>query len=246
MFKIHRKWRVIKKLGIVAVHFGGSRSFPQVAALHEKSGYFRLTCGECGWGTSVVLLPTFWAMNRLFQGAPVQTRWQTDDEDLCLSLASRIAHLDVSAQVRLHPPEPQSITAHVSVQVESDPALDGVLDERPDEAFKPVMLSSMRIDEALWDTDAALIHSQAHPLPAQGWILEPGLQGNRFALRGGTSRWKTRAPTIEITLDRVLSLAGWVTPSVDPNDDNIGLWAGSPSWLRSWNYTLVASSDTSA
>ena len=241
MFPKHGPWRVTQNRNIIAVNFGEARAFPQIAALHLESSYFRLTRGGCGWGTSVVLMPSLWAMNRLFQGARVQARWRVDGENLCFSLSGRIAHLDVTAQIALHPPEADSVKAQVQVKVEGDAALDQFLDERPGEAFKPVMLSSMRLNDNLWDACDAFVDEARVALPAHGWI-GAGASGTRFGLRGGTSRWKTLAPTTEIVLDRELPIRGWVTPSRDPNDDNIGLWAASSTLLRSWNYTVVASS----
>jgi len=34
--------------------------------------------------------------------------------------------------------------------------------------------------------------------------------------------------------------SGWVTPSNDPNDDNVGFWAASNQIIRSWQYTVIA------
>lgn len=238
MFK-KGSWRVVQNRGILAIHFHREGAWPQIAALHPGSSYFRLTCGACGWGTSVVVLPSFWMMNRLFQGARVQTRWHVEGDDLCLDFTGCIAHLDVTGQIRLPAPEAQSTKARVSVQVASDAALNGFLDERPGEAFKPVMLSSMRLDDQMWDARAALVDEDVVDLPAQGWIGEPRT-ARRFGLRGGQSRWKPLAPTTEIVLNRELTIAGWVTPSADPNDDNVGLWASSTTVLRDWNYEIVA------
>lgn len=239
------RWQVARNKRILAVHYGQGRAFPQIAALHLKSGYFRLTCGPCGWGTSVVLLPTFWTQGALFQGAPIEARWQIEENALRIVFKSRIAQLEVEGQIDLLPPKADSVTAKVSVHVDGHAALD----HRTGEAFKPVMLSSMRVADDLWDANLAFVgaHSefegdQSWPLPSRGWIMQPGATKKTasFGLQGGTSRWKKNAPTVEIALDRKLRVSGWVTPSRNPNDDNIGLWAASSCLLRSWSYTIVS------
>jgi hypothetical protein len=35
-------------------------------------------------------------------------------------------------------------------------------------------------------------------------------------------------------------ITGWVTASVDPNDDNAGFWCASEGFLASWSYTVTA------
>jgi hypothetical protein len=52
-----------------------------------------------------------------------------------------ISSLTVQIELRLSPPAQDSISADVDVNVDGDVALD----DRPGEAFKPMMLSSMRI-----------------------------------------------------------------------------------------------------
>ena len=241
------QWQVAAGKRIVAIHYGQGRAFPQIAALHLNSGYFRLTSGPCGWGTSIVLLPTFWTRGALFQGAPIEARWQVEENALRILLKSRIAQLEVEGQIDLLPPKADSVTAKVSVQVDGHVELD----HRTGETFKPVMLSSMHVADDLWDANLAFVgaHSeiegefQSWLLPSRGWIMKPGdtKKTTRFGLQGGTSRWKQNAPTVEIALDRKLRVCGWVTPSQNPNHDNIGLWAASSRLLRSWNYTVIAS-----
>jgi hypothetical protein len=79
-------------------------------------------------------------------------------------------------------------------------------------------------------------------IPAQGWLIPPipTSSASIFGLLGGTSQWKTSAPTIQIEMNTPIQVAGWVTNSVDPNDDNVGLWAASDQVLDAWNYTVTA------
>ena len=190
-----------------------------------------------GWGTSVVLLPSFWEGDLLYQGAPINATWETIGEDLVLSINGTISSLSVQIQLRLLPPEQDSISAEVAVNVRGDV----VLDERPAEAFKLVMLSSMHISSDKWDTQEAYVDSQAFPLPESKWIVETPIMGNKFGLTGGTSDWKINAPTIEVVMDDDRTITGWVSSSNDPNDDNVGFWAASDQMVHSWQYAITCS-----
>jgi hypothetical protein len=85
------------------------------------------------------------------------------------------------------------------------------LDRRPGEAFKPVALSSMHISADRWDAASAQVDSQSFQIPIRGWIIHPPAVGRAFALRAGSSSWKTKAPALEIGLS-----------------ENRGLQAGRP------------------
>jgi hypothetical protein len=61
-----------------------------------------------------------------------------------------------------------------------------------------------------------------------------------FALLGGSSVWKADAPTVEVRLDRRLAITGWLTPSRNPNGDNLSLWGAAPAFPPAWGYTLTA------
>jgi hypothetical protein len=129
------------------------------------------------------------------------------------------------------------LSATISINVDGNLELDN----RPGEAFKPVMLSSMHISANMWDTKLAYVDSQSFEVPEEGWIIQPPTEGRVFGLQGGTSDWKTNAPTIEVTLDEPMQITGWVTPSSDPNDDNVGFWAASDQIIQSWRYKVIAS-----
>ena len=232
-------WDISQSGSILQIAYGSGTDFPQYAALHLDSSYFRLSYGPTsGWGTSVILLPAFWSRGRYCQGAPVDVRWHEEGSDLVLVITGSICNLDVSQELRLSPPRGNTIEARVTTIVQGSVSLD----RRPGEAFKPVMLSSMRISPTVWDTPSAYLDCQYFPIPQEGWIIppQPAVIGRIFGLRGGTSDWKSNAPTIEITLDQPLQIAGWVTPSGDPNDDNVGYWAASDQLIDRWIYTIRA------
>lgn len=231
-------WTVVDNAGVLQIAYGSGTDFPQYGALHLSSGYLRLVPSRTsGWGTSVVLMPALWTAGAYHQGAPIVATPTINGADLLIPFTGTIAGLQVQGQVRLSPPTQDTITAVVSVTVTGDVPLD---DNRPGEAFKPVMLSSMRISPTVWDSQSAYLDAQPYPLPASGWIVQPPTLAHMFGLQGGTSTWKTNAPTIEVALDQDRQVTGWVTASNDPNNDNVGLWASADTVLPSWQYTVVA------
>ena len=231
-------WKVTEKESIVEVAYGSETDFPQYAALHLESGYFRMNYGPgSGWGTSIILLPPFWEEGIYYQGAPISYNWKTEGSDLLLSFTGNISSLNISGNIRIAPPTQNLLSAAISINVDGNVELDN----RPGEAFKPVMLSSMHISTNMWDTKLAYVDSQSFEVPEEGWIIQPPAQGRIFGLQGGTSDWKINAPTIEVTLDEPAQITGWVTPSNDPNGDNVGFWAASDQIIQSWRYEVTAS-----
>jgi lipoprotein NlpI len=232
-------WRAAYIDQVLEIYYEDGKRKSQYAALHLNSSYFRLVYGpDSGWGTSVILLPVFWSQNTLYQGRPVVAQPHVEGTDLVLYIEGIIGELRVVCQLRINPPEEASILTHVKVQVTGEVDLD----DRPLEAFKPVMLSSMHISSKKWDAPYAYFDRRPQGIPDTGWIIQPPHTGKRFGLRGGTSEWKKNSPTIIIELDRQLKITGWVTASEDPNDDNVGLWAASEQLLTSWEYTIQAQS----
>lgn len=232
-------WNVSRVGGQVRVAYGRGADYPQYAALHLRDSYLRLNYGPgAGWGTSVILLPVYWCGGVCFHGAPVDATWSVEGSDLVLGVSGRIGALDVRLRVRLEPPTPGGLIAHVEGEARGDTRLD----ERPREAFKPVMLSSMRISPTLWDAECALVGGRREAIPPSGWVgAHPLPAASTLGLRGGTSAWKANATTITLEMDRAYSVAGWVTPSADPNDDNVGLWPAADVVLPRWRYSILAS-----
>jgi hypothetical protein len=230
------EWSVRRSGSEIQIFHGSGTSFPQFAVLHTESGYFRMNYGPgAGWGTSIVLLPSFWSGGQYFQGAPLSAGWSIVGADLQIDFAATLSGLQISGSVRLSPPASQTLSATVNVGVSGTVPLD----IRPGEAFKPLMLSSMRISPTLWDTASAFVEGAMYSLPVEGWIVQPAVTGRSFGLLGGTSAWKTNAPTVEILLDQPRPITGWVTRSQDTNDDNVGFWAATPTVLSSWQYTAT-------
>ena len=234
-------WSVSRSGNILQIGYGSGASFPQYGALDVTSGYFRLNYGPgSGWGTSIILLPAFWskascAPGGYCQGAPVTPTWSVEGGNLALTITGTIGGLNVTTSVLLSPPAKNSITAQVSTSVHGSV----VLDNRPGEAFKPVMLSSMHDSSTQWDASSAYAGSSTFSFPASGWIIQPPVDAQGFSLLGGTSSWKTNAPTIQVTLDRSLQVSGWVNADTNPNDDNVGFWSATNTVLSSWSYTVV-------
>lgn len=239
-----KRWNVSQNSNILQIGYGSGTSFPQYGALDLDSSYFRLVYNtSSGWGTSLILFPVFWSKKScpppgLCQSAKVTATWQVTKSDLVLSLAGTIGNLKVSSTVDLAPPANNAIIAHITTNVRGQVQLDN----RPGEAFKPVMLSSMHISATQWDSQAAFIGNQTYSLPQKGWVLQSPILTKDFGLKGGTSAWKTNAPTIEVTLKQTMQINGWVTESNDPNADNIGFWAATTNnkMLSSWSYDMIA------
>jgi len=230
-------WSVTRNGSVLQINYGSGTSFPQYAALHTESGYLRMNAGPgSGWGTSVVIVPSFWSGGQYFQGAPVTATSRADGADLLISFSATISTLAVQGEIRLQPPGQTVLTATVIVTVDGSVALD----RRPGEAFKPVMLSSMRVSAALWDAQSAFIDARVILIPEDGWMVQPVVVSSFFGLTGGTSSWKTNAPTIDVLMDQGVQITGWVNRSTNPNDDNVGFWAASDDILRRWQYRLRA------
>ena len=158
-------WSVASSGSVLQISCGSGADTPQYAALHTESGYLRMNVGTgSGWGTSVVLVPSFWSGGRLFQGAPASTTWRVEGADLLLSFSATISTLAVAGEVRLVPPARAVLSATVTVDVSGD----AVMDRRPGEAFKPVMLSSMHVSDASWDARVAFADAQSFQLPDEG------------------------------------------------------------------------------
>jgi len=230
-------WNVARRGRIVEVGYGSGCDFPQYAAVHADSSFLRLNYGRRSrWGTSIVLLPSFWASGSYYQGAPITVDWQKEGLDLVIMFGGSISALQVQGQVRLTPPASNSICGGVTVRVAGNVNLD----RRPGEAFKPVSLSSMHISADHWDSRLAQVDSQSFPIPDRRWILQPPMVVRLIALRGGSSTWKSNAPTLEIVLEEAREITGWKAESCDPNDDNLGFWAAADQVIRFWQYTVTA------
>jgi hypothetical protein len=220
---------------ILEIAYGSGTNYLQYAALHLESSYFRMNYGSgSGWGTSVVLLPSFWSGGSYYQGCPITTTLTNQGVNQIISFTGTISSLNVQGQISLSPPAPNLFSAEVIINVTGSV----VLDNRPGEAFKPLMLSSMHISEDSWDTQSAFVNTQIYSIPGNSWIIQPPASNSIFGLNGGTSSWKANAPTVKITLDQARQITGWVTSSTDPNDDNVGFWAASDQVLQTWQYTI--------
>lgn len=237
-----QSWSVRLRPSLVEVFYRLNGVNTQYAALHTDSAYFRLIYGpQAGWGTSVVVMPSFWSNGAYYQGVPVTASWRIAGDDFVLDLTGNNHGIIGTVSIRISPPSNGVVSALVTGSTTGTVPLDN----RPNEAFKPLMLSSMKVSGALWDAQSAYVDCRNYSIPTGGWLIYPAQTGRVFGLRGGTSTWKANAPTTEIQLWQNMSITGWVTPSSDPNDDNIGMWAGSSTILRNWSYVLMAAAERS-
>jgi len=229
-------WSVSERDGVLEISYRLGGVAPQVAALHTDSSYFRMVHSpQATWGTSVILMPSFWEGGRLRQSAAIACACANHGEDLAIRFTGTLSTLRADGMLTLHPPGGNALTADVAVRTEGRVRTD----TRPGEAFKPVMLSSMRISGETWDCARAFVGSREFALPETGPFAHTVGKDRRFGLVGGTSGWKTNAPTVEILLNRSLHVAGWVTPSQCQDDDNVGFWAASDEALKEWSYRIL-------
>lgn len=237
-----KTWSVTRHGSVLRIGYGSGVSFPQYAALHLDSSYFRMIYGTtAGWGTSVILLPALWSKTSCptdyCQGAPVTATWRKSGASLALSIRGTIATLKVAVTVTLTPPANSALVAQVSAKVTGAVKLDS---NRRWEAFKPVMLSSMHDSSTVWDSSDAFTGTHVYRFPSNGWIIRPPVTTRDFGLQGGTSAWKTKAPTIEVILNQGRLVTGWLARMTNPNHDNVGFWCATSKVLASWSYTVTA------
>jgi len=170
------------------------------------------------------------------QGALINVTWQKQGNNLLLSYSGAISELSFAGTILLNPPAQNSINAEVGVATSGHIELA----DKPNEAFKPVMLSSMHINGTEWDCNESFIGTTANSIPEEQWLVPDPITNAVFGLEGGSSTWKQNAPSVTITLNTTMSITGWVTPSTNPNDDNVGMWPSLNTVPESWNYTITA------
>jgi hypothetical protein len=176
-----------------------------------------------------------------YQGYPVNTQINVNCDQLHILLTGTAAGLTFSGTLNIDPPANNKRTAHVSMTTSGTVTL---ATDRPWEAFKPVMISTMYESSTVWDADYAIIGGDTYPLPTSGWVVSPPISSAHFGVVGGTSTgWKTNAPTVVIDLAGISSplVTGWMTQSADPNQDNGSLWAATTEVQSSWNYDITVS-----
>lgn len=237
------QWVVNHNGNHLDISYGSNGNFPQYAVLDLSSSYFRMNYGPTsGWGTSIDTMPSYWSGGNLFQGYAVNATYATSNGNLVLTVDGTSNTLATHETITISAPNNNAIKAAVAA------TLTGAiqLDTRPGEAFKPVFLSSMHESPTSWDASKAFVGHTVYPFPTGGWIVPPTPQAidTRFGLLGGTSAWKTNAPAVTIDFTGKTQVAGWLTTSNNPNDDNVGLWAASDSVLHSWNYNITVNGAT--
>jgi uncharacterized protein YjbI with pentapeptide repeats len=264
------KWEVIEAGNILLIAYNAGTTLPQYGALDLDNSALRLGWydplhPQSGWGTSLILLPALWSKascpqsKGYCQGGSVTPSYldaalnedilvtaenpigQVKDANLTLLIQGTVAGLQVTSQVDLSQPMGNSIQAHVTTTVRGNVVLDT---NQPGGAFKPIALNSMHISSTQWDSQRAYADGQLFDLPFPGdtWIIQPPAitRHQKFGLVGGTSSWKTNAPTVEVQLEQpqAMSVTGWVTKSSNPTQDNVGFWCAADKVLPSWSYTL--------
>ncbi len=112
------KWGVTQQDDDLQIAFGRASDYPQYASLDLKSGYLRMIYGpEAGWGTSVLLLPSFWSGGTLHQSGQVSANWETIHSTLVVTLHGSVSGLLTHVQVTFYPPLDDTLLAYVSAKM---------------------------------------------------------------------------------------------------------------------------------
>lgn len=236
-------WSVNQNGNLLEISYGSNGNYPQYAVLDLASSYFRMNYGPTsGWGTSIDTMPSYWSGGNLYQGYGVGASSAVNGGELVLTVDGTSNTLATHETITLSAPSNNSITAQVAAAVTGDIQLDN----RPGEAFKPVFLSSMHDSDTSWDASAPFVGSTQYAFPSGGWIIPPTPQvvDTRFGLLGGTSTWKTNAPTVTVDFAQPIQVAGWLTTDNNPNDDNVGFWGASDTVMHSFSYKLTVNGAT--
>ena len=220
--------------------YGNGLGFPQYSFLHVNSGFLCLNDGrDAGWGPSIILLPSLWSSDAYHRGTPVDATWDVAGSDLILTITGTMADLDIPLTVHMYP---QVRCIRILADLEATSAGSALPGDRPGEALEPEMLPLMPISPKQLDTQTTWVAEQRYASPEDSWIVWPHDIGQTFALIGGTSEWKVNASSVFVELDEPMTVTGWVTPSTDANDGNVGFWAATDQLLYSWSYRIYTSS----
>src|SRR5579862_9300734 len=159
-------WSVGTSGSLLEVGYGTKGNYPQVLVMDLTSSYYRLNTGPgCGWGTSVVLWPCYWSQNVLYQGGIVDTvNWSVSGTQLVITVTGRVGTLTCAATMKVSPPVGHSLSVSVSENISGNASID----PRKNEAFKPVMLSSMNDGPLNWDSYNLLTNSGLNWYPSSG------------------------------------------------------------------------------
>ena len=234
------RWSVSSSTSRMELAFGSGTDFPQYGVIDTSSGYARFVYGPSGgWGTSIILTPSFWTSDGVnHQGTSIDVHPDIRCDQLQVTFTGTLAGLAFTGILQVGAPGADQVTAHVEMTTTGTVPL---ATDRPGEAFKPVMLSSMHESDTIWDASSVTIASSSYAIPADGWLVPAPIAASHFGVVGGNSTWKTAAPTVIIDLSGVSSplVTGWITSSSDPNDDNLGVWVSASQVLTSWAYDIT-------
>jgi hypothetical protein len=225
---------------IYQISYGTPSSNPEYAVIDLTSGYMRFNTGPTsGWGTSVIVVPSYWSGGNLYQGYPVAVTSKISGTKLLLTLTATSNKYHISETNSIAPPTATYISAVVTATLTGSMPLEN----NPGQAFKPVMLSSMHDSSTVWDSVSAFAGKTTYKYPTGGWIVSnaPVVSSNAFGCTGGTSTWKKNSPTVTIVYGSTIQIAGWLTSDSNPNDDNVGLWCATAAAPSTWTYDIITS-----
>lgn len=203
----------------------------------KGNGYYRLAPSGTVWGTSFVT-PSYWAEGRRHVSALTDLSFSFDESGR-LRLTGKIDaphwYADDFTLTFLVSNPREKIEARVSysLRAKKDFAFDRERIENG-EALKWAQFSSMNIGTD-WDAEGVLHPQGAAVFPrAGGWVFARSMalgSGQTLQLTNDQVDRPRETPTTYLRMESgeiPFVAQGWVTPSNDPNDDNVGVWV-SPS-----------------
>jgi len=230
-------WKLFKKAGALDIAHEAGTKYRRHATLDLRESHFRMKPEfDSGRAASALLLPSFWEDDSLRRGAPITAIAKHEGADLLITIGGNISRLQARGQIRLASPQSDSLLATVTMHVTGNLQLD----RRPNEAFKPLVLSAAQISSERRRASAAHVGSRRFPLPASGWIIQTPEIGSIFGLLEGTLTSSALAYTLEARMTGPRPITGWVAPVQNSQSVDVELWAASDSVINAWQYTLVA------
>jgi len=203
----------------------------------KGNGYYRLTPSGTVWGTSFVT-PSYWVEGQRHTSSITDLSFSFDDVGR-LMLAGKIdaphwgaddftvVYLTSDVREKIEARVAYSLTAKRDFAFDADRIGNG-------EALKWAQFSSMHIGTE-WDADRVVSpQGEGGVRRAGGWVFDrpvPLASGQDIQLTNDDVSRPRETPTtyLRLVTGGIPFVAqGWVTPSKDSNDDNVGVWVSPP------------------
>jgi len=242
-------WSVRRNGKIIEGGYGELGNTPQCIAFIEETNNNNILSGawlrpvdstECEFGPSINTAFCWWEAGSppiYHQGAPVTATWEIQGSDLLIKYSGTSGGLSFQGTILINPPINNSITAIVTVMTTGNLNLA----INPNQAFK---ITEIKSHTSIYKIDSSkcFVDSMFFPIPVSNWLIPSPITNTNFGLVGRTPVTGSKyTSTIAVTLNQPMPVTGWVDVAVDANSDNVSMWPGSDSLIRSWSYKITAS-----